>query len=163
MEENLDKEVKKVLVVDDEQAIIDVLVYNLKKEGYENVAQHGTTFNPNSLEIIDLENPSQVFIYYTNNIDVKHQGMIYWTVRQKRPGDDAVNLAQIIKEKENQNKESENNATQRSEQNEDIAASVSNAAAIAALLWIIANDSSALGASDDWLVPVLIEKMLGAY
>lgn len=35
MEENLDKEVKKVLVVDDEQAIIDVLVYNLKKEGYE--------------------------------------------------------------------------------------------------------------------------------
>lgn len=35
MEENLEKEVKKVLVVDDEQAIIDVLVYNLKKEGYE--------------------------------------------------------------------------------------------------------------------------------
>ena len=35
MEENLEKEVKKVLVVDDEQAIRDVLVYNLKKEGYE--------------------------------------------------------------------------------------------------------------------------------
>lgn len=35
MEENLEKEVKKVLIVDDEQAIIDVLVYNLKKEGYE--------------------------------------------------------------------------------------------------------------------------------
>ena len=35
MEENLEKETKKVLVVDDEQAIIDVLVYNLKKEGYE--------------------------------------------------------------------------------------------------------------------------------
>lgn len=35
MEENLDKEVRKVLIVDDEQAIIDVLVYNLKKEGYE--------------------------------------------------------------------------------------------------------------------------------
>lgn len=35
MEENIDKEVKKVLIVDDEQAIIDVLVYNLKKEGYE--------------------------------------------------------------------------------------------------------------------------------
>lgn len=35
MEENLDKEVKKVLIVDDEQAIIDVLVYNLQKEGYE--------------------------------------------------------------------------------------------------------------------------------
>ena len=37
MEENLEKEVKKVLVVDDEQAIIDVLVYNLKKEGYETI------------------------------------------------------------------------------------------------------------------------------
>lgn len=37
MEENLDLErnVKKVLVVDDEQSIVDVLVYNLKKEGYE--------------------------------------------------------------------------------------------------------------------------------
>lgn len=35
MEENLEKTTKKVLVVDDEQAIIDVLVYNLKKEGYE--------------------------------------------------------------------------------------------------------------------------------
>ena len=37
MEENLEKETKKVLVVDDEQAIIDVLVYNLKKEGYETI------------------------------------------------------------------------------------------------------------------------------
>ena len=35
MEENLEKETKKVLVVDDEQAIIDVLVYNLQKEGYD--------------------------------------------------------------------------------------------------------------------------------
>lgn len=35
MEENLDKEIKKVLVVDDEQSIREVLVYNLKKEGYE--------------------------------------------------------------------------------------------------------------------------------
>ena len=35
MEENFEKEIKRVLVVDDEQAIIDVLVYNLKKEGYE--------------------------------------------------------------------------------------------------------------------------------
>ena len=37
MEENLEKETKKVLVVDDEQAIIDVLVYNLQKEGYETI------------------------------------------------------------------------------------------------------------------------------
>lgn len=37
MEDNIEKEVKKVLVVDDEQSIIDVLVYNLKKEGYETI------------------------------------------------------------------------------------------------------------------------------
>lgn len=44
MEENLEKEIKKVLVVDDEQAIIDVLVYNLKKEGYETLeANDGIT------------------------------------------------------------------------------------------------------------------------
>jgi two-component system response regulator VicR len=35
VEENLEREAKKVLIVDDEQAIIDVLVYNLEKEGYE--------------------------------------------------------------------------------------------------------------------------------
>ena len=34
MEENIDKDVKTILIVDDEQAIIDVLMYNLKKEGY---------------------------------------------------------------------------------------------------------------------------------
>ncbi len=44
MEENLGKEIKRVLVVDDEQAIIDVLVYNLKKEGYETLeANDGLT------------------------------------------------------------------------------------------------------------------------
>ena len=37
MEDNLEKDMKKVLVVDDEQSIIDVLVYNLKKEGYETI------------------------------------------------------------------------------------------------------------------------------
>ena len=37
MEENLVKDVKKVLIVDDEQAITDVLVYNLRKEGYETI------------------------------------------------------------------------------------------------------------------------------
>lgn len=37
MEENfeLEKPVKKILIVDDEQAIIDVLVYNLAREGYK--------------------------------------------------------------------------------------------------------------------------------
>ena len=34
MEENIDKDVKTILIVDDEQPIIDVLMYNLKKEGY---------------------------------------------------------------------------------------------------------------------------------
>ena len=34
MEENIDKNTKKILIVDDEQPIIDVLMYNLKKEGY---------------------------------------------------------------------------------------------------------------------------------
>jgi len=44
VEENLEKEVRKVLVVDDEQAIRDVLVYNLKKEGYETLeASDGVT------------------------------------------------------------------------------------------------------------------------
>ena len=44
MEENTEKEIKKILIVDDEQAIIDVLVYNLKKEGYETLeATDGVT------------------------------------------------------------------------------------------------------------------------
>ena len=34
MEENVDKDVKTILIVYDEQPIIDVLMYNLKKEGY---------------------------------------------------------------------------------------------------------------------------------
>mgnify|MGYP004661892073 CR=1 FL=1 len=34
MEEEIGKEVKTILVVDDEQPIIDILVYNLKREGY---------------------------------------------------------------------------------------------------------------------------------
>lgn len=37
MEENLEKDVKTILIVDDEQPIIDVLVYNLKKEGYRTI------------------------------------------------------------------------------------------------------------------------------
>ena len=34
MEENLERDHKTILVVDDEQPIIDILVYNLEKEGY---------------------------------------------------------------------------------------------------------------------------------
>ena len=34
VEENLEKTTKTILIVDDEQPIIDVLLYNLKKEGY---------------------------------------------------------------------------------------------------------------------------------
>ncbi len=44
MEENTEKETRKILIVDDEQAIIDVLVYNLQKEGYETLeATDGVT------------------------------------------------------------------------------------------------------------------------
>ena len=51
MEENLEKDAKKVLIVDDEQAIIDVLVYNLKKEGYETLeATDGITAVDMALE-----------------------------------------------------------------------------------------------------------------
>ena len=51
MEENLEKEVKKILIVDDEQAIIDVLVYNLKREGYETIeATDGLTAVNKALE-----------------------------------------------------------------------------------------------------------------
>jgi len=34
VEENLERDQKTILVVDDEQPIIDILVYNLEKEGY---------------------------------------------------------------------------------------------------------------------------------
>lgn len=38
MEENMDMDIKKtILIVDDEQAIIDILVYNLEKEGYRTI------------------------------------------------------------------------------------------------------------------------------
>lgn len=51
MEENLEKSIKTVLIVDDEQAIIDVLVYNLKKEGYETLeATDGLTAVDMALE-----------------------------------------------------------------------------------------------------------------
>ena len=37
MEENLEREQKTILLVDDEKPIIDILVYSLKKEGYETI------------------------------------------------------------------------------------------------------------------------------
>lgn len=37
MEENIEKDKKKILIVDDEQHIIDILVYNLRKEGYDTI------------------------------------------------------------------------------------------------------------------------------
>ena len=44
MEENYDYEKKTILIVDDEQKIVDLLVHNLKKEGYETIeANDGQT------------------------------------------------------------------------------------------------------------------------
>ena len=44
MEENYEYEKKTILIVDDEQKIVDLLVHNLKKEGYETIeANDGQT------------------------------------------------------------------------------------------------------------------------
>ncbi len=44
MEEEMEKDVKTILIVDDEQPIRDILMYNLKKEGYEVIeASDGVT------------------------------------------------------------------------------------------------------------------------
>ena len=44
MEEEMERDAKKILIVDDEQPIIDILVYNLKKEGYTTIeANDGIT------------------------------------------------------------------------------------------------------------------------
>ena len=43
-EEVMDKEKKTILIVDDEQHIVDILVYNLEKEGYNTLqANDGLT------------------------------------------------------------------------------------------------------------------------
>ena len=44
-------EKKTILIVDDEQSIVDLLVYNLQKEGYETLeANDGATRSRNSLK-----------------------------------------------------------------------------------------------------------------
>lgn len=44
MDENLDKDKKTILIVDDEKPIVDILVYNLQKEGYNTLeANDGVT------------------------------------------------------------------------------------------------------------------------
>ena len=37
MGEELEKDAKTILIVDDEQPIVDILVYNLRKEGYNTI------------------------------------------------------------------------------------------------------------------------------
>ncbi len=51
MEEETDKNVKTILIVDDEQPIVDILVYNLQKEGYRTIeASDGITAVDMALE-----------------------------------------------------------------------------------------------------------------
>ena len=51
MEEEIEKYAKTILIVDDEQPIVDILVYNLKKEGYNTIeASDGLTAIDMALE-----------------------------------------------------------------------------------------------------------------
>lgn len=57
--ENMNKDVKTVLIVDDEQAIIDVLKFNLLKEGYRTIeAKDGQT----GLEMALKERPNLIML-----------------------------------------------------------------------------------------------------
>ena len=68
MEENLEREQKTILVVDDEQPIIDMLVYNLKKEGYNVIeANDGVTAVDMALE----QKPNLILL----DIMLMHQGL----------------------------------------------------------------------------------------
>ena len=51
MEEEIEKDAKTILIVDDEQPIVDILVYNLRKEGYNTIeASDGITAVDMALE-----------------------------------------------------------------------------------------------------------------
>lgn len=51
MEEEMEKDAKTILIVDDEQPIVDILVYNLQKEGYNTIeASDGITAVDMALE-----------------------------------------------------------------------------------------------------------------
>ena len=51
VEEGMEKDVKTILIVDDEQPIVDILVYNLSKEGYRTIeASDGMTAVDMALE-----------------------------------------------------------------------------------------------------------------
>ena len=51
MDEEILKDAKTILIVDDEQPIVDILVYNLRKEGYNTIeASDGLTAVDMALE-----------------------------------------------------------------------------------------------------------------
>ena len=71
MEEELKTDTKTILIVDDEQPIIDILVYNLKKEGYNLIeANDGLTAIDMALEhkpdliLLDIMLPKLVVYLY---------------------------------------------------------------------------------------------------
>ena len=58
MEEEIVKDAKTILIVDDEQPIVDILVYNLKKEGYNTIeASDGITAINVALVLLDIMLP----------------------------------------------------------------------------------------------------------